>query len=368
MSGASPAECIMSKGNGSTIPAKKRVAVITGYRDDGRAMNWLGRTHGIHPATVRAILIAEGVELRPCPAHKLRTLKRVSEARRQLTATQADRAAADYFAGERGGLIGSRYGVSDEVVLRAVRERGGRPHTGRTHHQTRSLSDGFFEDIDTEEKAWLLGLIATDGAVTESQLVFRFQASDRPVLVTIAGLLGSDAPIGEHVAGLTGFKPGARSCSLAISSRRIVRDLARHGITPNKTFTVRPWEGPPELMRHYWRGCVDGDGWVFKCLDKDRHGKRRWKWETGFCGNRMMVDGYRAFVAAHVPTFTRVHAAVSIFRVTFRGSYLPQDVCRLLYQDARVALSRKQELARELMALRPVQPRKNRTQPLSLPG
>ena len=33
-----------------------------------------------------------------------------------------------------------------------------------------------------------------------------------------------------------------------------------HGITAKKTDALQPWDGPADLMPHYWRGLIDGDG------------------------------------------------------------------------------------------------------------
>ena len=52
----------------------------------------------------------------------------------------------------------------------------------------------------------------------------------------------------------------AKLASLSVGSRRLTKALVALGVTPRKSGTLQPWDGPADLMPHYWRGMVDGGG------------------------------------------------------------------------------------------------------------
>ncbi|NIO20686.1 MAG: hypothetical protein GTN76_08095, partial [Candidatus Aenigmarchaeota archaeon] len=55
--------------------------------------------------------------------------------------------------------------------------------------------------------------------------------------------------------------------SILIYNEKIYDDLIGLGLTPRKSLTMKFPEVPPEYMRHFIRGCWDGDGSVFLSAD-----------------------------------------------------------------------------------------------------
>jgi hypothetical protein len=54
---------------------------------------------------------------------------------------------------------------------------------------------------------------------------------------------------------------GHGGTKLSVASPQLTARLAKHGIFPNKTFTLEwPDHLDPELLRHFLRGYFDGDG------------------------------------------------------------------------------------------------------------
>jgi hypothetical protein len=85
---------------------------------------------------------------------------------------------------------------------------------------------------------------------------------DRDHLVNLRAFLGIEREIWDYEARTIGdlLRPYSR---LICQERPVVMDLVRHGILPNRTGAEKPWtDGAPDLMPHYWRGIVDGDGSV----------------------------------------------------------------------------------------------------------
>lgn len=202
----------------------------------------------------------------------------------------------------------------------------------------------YFGRIDTPNKAYWLGFIAADGCVTgfstgNTRLVIKLARKDRLHLDMLHSELGATHPVIDNEQ----FSAGKmRSYStLAIYSPMLVDGLVSHGITPRKSATLKPWDGPARLMPHYWRGLVDGDGYI---TINDRGVF------TGLVGSQSVVTGYAAWVNDSFGTRVNPRPTKgAAWTVQVGGAGNPgSPLIRLLaalYDDAPTALARKKALA-----------------------
>jgi len=159
------------------------------------------------------------------------------------------------------------------------------------------LDDCFFDVIDTEAKAYWLGFINADGCVIAGpvgargdhryQLRVKLKESDAGHLRKLKADMASESPV--YIVPQRGLAPAASE--IVMSSAHLAESLIRLGVTPRKSLTATPWDGPEYLMRHYWRGMVDGDGTIVK------HGGRR-QWHLGFLGSGAVVEAFRVWAVA----------------------------------------------------------------------
>lgn len=192
-------------------------------------------------------------------------------------------------------------------------------------------NERIFENIDTSEKAYWLGFLATDGNVYGSRIQFNLAERDRGHLEKWAKFIGCNLPIKNRTrVGIGERAEPYKLVSCAFRCKAMTEDLARHGILPNKSFTVKPWEGPDHLMADYWRGCVDGDGWVGK-LDM----------EIGLCGNIHMVTGFERWVKNLVSTKANIRVCKKIYTFAVKAACINE----VLYRNASIFLDRKREIA-----------------------
>lgn len=212
------------------------------------------------------------------------------------------------------------------------------------------LDDYFFDVIDTEAKAYWLGFVAADGCVRTgpqgaagwqmNSLAVKLQPGDAGHLEKMRADLRAESPVQVIPKSATDFGRSA----IVFSSRRLVESLIALGITPRKSLTLEPWAGPPELMRHYWRGAFDGDGTLVK------HPGERDKWHLRMLGSEAVVEAFRVWASAISGSKAAKYPKVSIWSWTAGGLASPQVIVRELYGDATVYLDRKYELAQQLMA------------------
>lgn len=200
------------------------------------------------------------------------------------------------------------------------------------------VNESFFAKMLSEDQAYVLGFTASDGNVSGNCFRYGLAARDRDHLFLIRSLLRSNHPVTDKVQDMDGVD--YHSCGLQVNSARMVQDLAQLGVFPAKSMTMQPWEGKLWLMRHYWRGMVDGDGSV------RRNGTA---YQIRLCGNSQVVDAFIRFVAIRTGTLGRMESMKSIFEVRWDRFLDVQKIATLLYGNAKFYLARKAKVALEII-------------------
>ena len=142
------------------------------------------------------------------------------------------------------------------------------------------IDSGYFKEINTEYKAYILGFIFADGSVYQPpgknrQLVFRIGVQEEDSY--ILDKLSTDAA-GNHKYTVRtpssiakGYKP---QVLVTISSNELCQDLIKLGcnIRKSKEGIIFP-NLKPEMVRHFIRGFLDGDGSII--LKKQTYSYKR---------------------------------------------------------------------------------------------
>lgn len=116
----------------------------------------------------------------------------------------------------------------------------------------------FFDEIDTEAKAYWLGFILADGCVLWNEVTGTYalsiglQSRDMEHLTTLErDFGGSRTPL---------IDPRNGTIRLVWYSKHLAKCLIELGITPRKSAMETIPSYPREYERHFWRGVFDGDG------------------------------------------------------------------------------------------------------------
>lgn len=204
-----------------------------------------------------------------------------------------------------------------------------------------TLNEAYFERVDTPEKAYWLGFIAADGCVlaTANRLTVELSGKDASHLAQLNADLNYDRPLSWN-----------RSCAATVAeSARLVADLASHGILPRKTTGLMPWDGPPDLMPHYWRGMVDGDGSIYHV---------RSDWVINLTGTKAVVRSFGQWAGVACGSTAQPRQAAGAWTLSICGAGVAYRLAVALYAEPVRALPRKLALAREILSVRPDELRK----------
>lgn len=207
-----------------------------------------------------------------------------------------------------------------------------------------TLNEKFFEHINTETKAYWLGFISADGCVrkhinasggTTYRLVIKLQDKDHTHLQKFLIDIESDTTVKFRYTTAAGRSH--RQCYVHIGSKRIVTDLIKLGVVPNKTNTLKFPHIKKSLYKHYWRGFFDGDGWIFKAAAKKY-------WTMGLVGNKSMILSFRKFLKSIDIKPGKIynhHSTNGIYTISVTNKSGTVKLSKLFYMKSKVYLDRK---------------------------
>lgn len=223
-----------------------------------------------------------------------------------------------------------------------------------------NIDDNFFEKIDTESKAYILGFMYADGCVyskkSEKWAKLDLKSDDISILNLIAKEMKNECPIktytynkNQYFSNQDKYYEFTHSISrLSMRSSKIVDDLIKLGCTSKKTFDIKfPSEDfvPNNLVRHFIRGYFDGDGSLSYSVRKAKYGERLHFGMT-FTGTYEMVVGIKQILNKFCCDFegdirSRHNNGVNNFTLAINGNDILLKVCDYMYQNSTINLERK---------------------------
>lgn len=214
-----------------------------------------------------------------------------------------------------------------------------------------AIDHHFFDAIDTDEKAYWLGFITADGCiVSKGGLSINLAAEDASHLEKLSASLSSDYPV--RLAPDRKSRDGiARWHADSMPTVSALSALTALGVTPRKSATAAPWDGPTHLMPHYWRGLVDGDGGMARF---GRRSNPKSQWMVYLTGSRACVEAFAQWASTICGSRAQPRlngTSKTCWIWTVGGNRMTPLVVRELYDDCTISLDRKQVLADTILAM-----------------
>lgn len=162
--------------------------------------------------------------------------------------------------------IGQMFDCSHKVIAKVLK-RNNIPITGKSRRKYK-INENFFDNIDTENKAYILGFLYADGCnfIKKQTVSMSLQEDDYEILEKIRLCIGSERELeyidnsNKHNFGYT-YKNQWR---LLLFSKHICESLNNIGMTPSKSLSLKFPTIDKSLYRHFIRGYFDGDGSVYQ--------------------------------------------------------------------------------------------------------
>jgi len=217
-----------------------------------------------------------------------------------------------------------------------------------------SFNEDYFEVVDTEDKAYFLGLLYADGNITISKyknvMCIHLIEPDKDVLDKFNVFLEYKRPlkinkVKDTIQILNGkeIKCNFDSYELNVHSAKFCNDLIKLGCIPAKTLKLKfPTEEqvPKELIRHFIRGVFDGDGTISNGMRGDGYNYVN----MSILGTVELLEGINKNLAENCDlTENKLYrrANYKISSMNYSGFKSLIKIKDYLYKDATIFLERK---------------------------
>ena len=168
-----------------------------------------------------------------------------------------DKALALYKEGLSARACAREVGLPKDWVLAEIHK------AGIFREVDLSFDENYFENIDSEDKAYWLGFISADGSIHKEKKCLDISLSivDIDHLEKFKKSIGFKGEIKTRYITLKGKE--YKSCRMTIYSEKLIEDLAKYGVVERKTFGFEYPDIPKEWDRDFIRGYSDGDGSIY---------------------------------------------------------------------------------------------------------
>lgn len=239
-----------------------------------------------------------------------------------------------YNEGKMSTWIGKQFGCSHTPITRCLKDHNVQVRTCKESWTLalKPCDRTFFNQIDTEEKAYWLGFLYADGNVTDNSqpsLQLCLARRDEDHLLRFTKALKSEYAI------VYNKRERSTQCRTRIPSKELVDALTRQGCIPRKTFLIKPpteEQVPSHLVRHFVRGYFDGDGCFYDGI-------------AILLGTSELMNWIKDIVPVEHNTNVTKGKDKNIYRFNL-GMKRPERLVKFynwLYEDATVWLPRKRE-------------------------
>ena len=170
--------------------------------------------------------------------------------------------------------IGKLYNVSYRTILRLL-HRNDIVVDQKRFVRHYDLNEHYFDTIDNQDKAYILGLLYADGSnsISKSTVSISLQEEDVEILELIRNMVDSSKPLeyldysNKHDFGYN-YKNQYR---LLLFSKHMCSTLQQIGMVANKSLKLEFPNIDESLYSHFIRGYFDGDGSLVQQIKNDNN-------------------------------------------------------------------------------------------------
>lgn len=205
------------------------------------------------------------------------------------------------------------------------------------------INQSFFDLINNEQSAYMLGLLFADGAVNikNYNICLCLAEKDKDILTKFASLMFANVDDTDISTYKSKQKPFNNYCRVNVNSKYMINKLINLGCTPRKSMTLRFPEQLKEenILRHFIRGYFDGDGSIIQ--------KTRALTITStlqFCTKTSEIINKYAAIEP------KIYKYKNVYRLTVHGRNKAIKILDWLYRDATIYLRRKNEIYKNIKA------------------
>lgn len=299
----------------------------------------IGKIYNVSWATIRNCLIKNGVKLKNKKIYSF-----TSEQENQIITLYNNKINVNYIA--------ERFNVSQSTIFNMLKKFNIKRKKNDTKY---TLDEHFFDNVNTKEKAYILGLLYADGCNTGNEIELSLIEPDKDLLLKIRNSFKSNRP-------LRFIKPRKSThqnmYSLSFSSIKLCVQASRIGLVKSKTLTIKF----PEFLKEknyssFIRGYFDGDGCIY-------FNKNRRNLSFSFVGTKSMCESIKKIfeekLDIHCGIYNQNNKKIKI--LTISGNSQVIKTMEYLYKGAAIFMKRKRKKYSEALKNLNKNPKKTKNQ------
>lgn len=213
-----------------------------------------------------------------------------------------------------------------------------------------NFNTNYFDEIDTERKAYWLGLLFADGSlihklgkkgtVISSTISLTLKSSDEYILEELAKDIGVPCKIYKReLSDFKGYDTISHTSTLKFTSKHMGNTLEKYGMVPRKSLYLETLPTlSPHLMRHFIRGYFDGNGSVYFSQNALR---------IAIYSTESFVNKLRQYLVETLKINEGKTTNQKEAKVSFTSIGKQQDIrafYNYIYKDATIYLKRKKDI------------------------
>lgn len=208
-----------------------------------------------------------------------------------------------------------------------------------------SVDECFFDVIDTEIKAYILGFLYADGynGISKGTISLSLQEDDFEILERIRCEIKSEKPLeyidysNKHNFGYS-YKNQYR---LLIHSMQMCKSLENIGMVSNKSLVLKYPDIKDDLSRHFIRGYFDGDGSIYRQIkNENNHAITVTITSTSdFCNTLYKICEKQIRLKSHIYDSSCHNGVTKVF--TLSGRNVSRKFLDWIYTESNIRMDRK---------------------------
>ncbi len=220
------------------------------------------------------------------------------------------------------------------------------------------FNEDYFENIDTEEKAYWLGFIAADGSVVKSseynsyRLYINLSHVDKNHLEKFRNAIGANDIVLQEYTSTIGFcnPNGTTTSRIVLNSLKLCEDLAKYHIHQRKSYDIEMPNIDNDLIPHYLRGLFDGDGSYYYRYDA-KNNRYRYVFEVVGASEVFLKQIQEYLLSVNIKTNIYYRKETNSIRLMSGSKQEILKLINLLYSDANIYLDRKYKKINEIKSI-----------------
>lgn len=246
-----------------------------------------------------------------------------------------------YIGGESSTTIGEMFNLKPATVCKVLKDGGVKIRDGYEAKFTRGITfdQTCFTDFTKEDASYWYGLLLSDGCLNNGIVSLGLKPSDKYMLDAFKAYTGSSAKVHTNIQYNKQAGKEYQSCVFYVKDKNLEQRLREQGFSERKSCS----ESPPKFLtnsladRHFWRGYIDGDGYVRRDMNNP---------ELNIIGGKCILLSFRTFCESNLNV--KLNKIIrNIRNDVYSISYTGQEaieVMKVIWSDYTLCLKRKEDI------------------------